>query len=205
MNELLLRRRNAVITSAAPLPYDAEVEYLQSSGTQYIELPYGFEDIDEIEIVCALGQNENDKYLLAPKTWNNNRNRFAVAGSYISHFNVGYGDVKTNATAMSPTTNVDYSFHTWKYANHLFEVTDLGLERSVSSITFGGITAALKLFYGYNTNTTGKIKSFRHKKGGVVVLDLIAVRVGTTGYMYDKVTNTLMTNNGTFAYGNDIT
>ena len=121
------------------------------------------------------------------------------------HFNVGYGASATGTTSMSPSTRVDYSFHTWKYANHVFEVTDLSLTRNVSSLTFGGITAALKLFYGYNANTTGKIKSFRHKKGGVVVLDLIAVRVGTTGYMYDKVTNTLMTNNGTFAYGNDIT
>lgn len=205
MNELLLRRRIAIINSTPSLPYDAEVEYLQSSGTQYIELPYGFEDTDEIEIVCALGQNTNDKYLVAPKTWNNNRNRFAMAGCYVGRFNVGYGASITGSTGMLPSKNIDYDFHTWKYSNHLFEVTDLGLSLDVSNITFGGITTNLRLFYGYNANTTGKIKSFRHKKGGVVVLDLIAVRVGTTGYMYDKVTNTLMTNNGTFAYGNDIT
>jgi hypothetical protein len=187
------------------LPYDAEVEYLQSSGTQYIELPYGFEDTDEIEIICALGQDKSDKYLVSPKTWNNNQNRFAMAGSYMSHFTIGYGNSLTNKTYLSPKTTVDYDFHTWKYANHLFEVTDLGIEIDVSTIIFGGITTSLKLFYGYDANTKGKIKSFIHKKGGVVVLDLIAVRVGTTGYLYDSVSGQLFgdANQNGFAVGQD--
>jgi hypothetical protein len=50
-----------------------------------------------------------------------------------------------------------------------------------------------------------KIRSAKIIRNGAPILDLTSVRVGSVGYMYDKVTNTLMTNNGTFAYGNDIT
>ena len=47
MNELLLRRRNAVIPS---LPYDAEIEYLESNGTQYIDLGIKPRSTDVIKI-----------------------------------------------------------------------------------------------------------------------------------------------------------
>lgn len=35
-------------------------------------------------------------------------------------------------------------------------------------------------------------------------MDLVLVRDGTTGYMYNRVTGNLMTNNGVFLYGSDV-
>ena len=50
-----------------------------------------------------------------------------------------------------------------------------------------------------------KIYSFKiTNSSNEVVMDLVPVRDGTTGYMYDTVSGELMTNTGTFLYGSDI-
>ena len=50
-------------------------------------------------------------------------------------------------------------------------------------------------------------KSLKIKNGSELVRDMISVRVGTTGYMYDKVSGELFGNvgSGSFGLGNDIT
>ena len=51
-----------------------------------------------------------------------------------------------------------------------------------------------------------KISSFKAWKSDVLIMDLIPVRVGTTGYMYDTVSGELFGNAGTeeFILGSDI-
>ena len=107
---------------------------------------------------------------------------------------------------MSPKTANDTKIHTWEYKNYIFKVVDLNLTRNVSSITFGGTTQKLRLFFGYNANTQAKIASYKHIKNGQTVIDFIPVRVGNVGYMYDKVSRQLFGNNGTgnFILGPDI-
>jgi hypothetical protein len=52
-----------------------------------------------------------------------------------------------------------------------------------------------------------KLYSFSLSENGTQIMDMIPVRVGTTGYMYDKVSKTLFGNAGTgdFVLGNDVT
>lgn len=52
----------------------------------------------------------------------------------------------------------------------------------------------------------GKIFRYKHYQNMVAVRDMLPVRVGTTGYMYDTVTGRLFGNNGTgtFQFGLDI-
>ena len=57
MNELLLRRRNAVIPS---LPYDAEIEYLESNGTQYIDT--GYKHNGDSRFVCKFNASNVVNY-----------------------------------------------------------------------------------------------------------------------------------------------
>ena len=60
---------------------------------------------------------------------------------------------------------------------------------------------------GFTQDTYGYMKIYAFKitnSNNEVVMDLVPVRDGTTGYMYDKVSQSLMTNKGTFLYGNDI-
>lgn len=186
-------------------PYDSEIEYLQSSGTQYINLNFGFDKTDEVYTSFAILTTTSDKYINSPITWNNNNNCFGM-GYMNSGWACAYGNVSTSNTLLSPKTANDNNIHNWEYKNYTFNVTDLNLTKSVSSITFGGTTAKLRLFWGYNAATKGKIASYKHIKNGNTIVDLIPVRKGTVGYMYDRISGTLYGNNGSgsFILGPDI-
>lgn len=189
------------------LPYDAEVEYLEATNqTEYIEIPFGFAKTDEVHLVCACLQgNDTDYFLVAPRTWNNSNNRFAMAGSPRG-VGFGYGTASTGTTQFSPARSmIDTNFHEWIYASYVFSVPDWGLSYDVSGISFGNPTTELRLFFGYNSPSKGKIRSFYIIRGGVKVVDLIPVRVGSVGYMYDKVGGQLYGNlgSGSFTLGPD--
>lgn len=206
MGTLLNRRR--YMGGGSSLPYDAEIEYIESTGNQYINLPFGFDKTDEIYTSFNVPSNlKSDKYMICPITWNNNNNRFGM-GNHTSMLTAAYGNRVTDNTHLYPGTNADNIIHDWQYKDYVFSVTDIvGIPSlDCTSITFGGTTANLRLFYGYNSNTKGKLRSYKHIKNGVVVVDLIAVRVGQVGYMYDKVSGELFGNDGTgsFILGQDI-
>jgi hypothetical protein len=64
------------------------------------------------------------------------------------------------------------------------------------------------VIYGRNSSAPNggvvKIRSAKILRDGAPILDLSSVRAGSTGYMYDAITDSLLPNNGTFAYGNDV-
>lgn len=184
--------------------YDAEIEYLQSSGTQYIDLNFGFDKTDEVYTSFAILTTTNDKYINSPIIWNNNNNRFGM-GYHNGGYCIGYGNNPTTGTLMSPKTANDTKIHNWEYKNYVFTITDLNVTKNVSSITFGGTTKNLRLFFGLNANTKAKIASYKHIKNGQTVIDLIPVRIENIGYMYDKVSGKLFGNNGSgsFILGQD--
>lgn len=194
-------------TDPSVLPYDAEVEYIEALSGQYIDLSFGFDNTDEIYAVFAINSNAgtSDKYINSPIQWNNNSNRFGM-GVYNVYCGA-YGSVTTGNTRLTPNTSNDGNLHTWQYKNKVYSITDLNLSRDCSSITWGGTTANLRLFYGYNAVTKGKIRSYKHVKNGVIACDFIAVRKNGIGYLYDKE-NRILVGSSTatgFTYGNDIT
>ena len=193
-------------TGTEVLPYDAEVEYIEALSGQYIDLNFGFDNTDEIYTVFAINSNAgtSDKYINSPIRWNNNKNRFGM-GVY-SFYCGAYGSVSTGNTSLAPNTSNDGNLHTWQYKNYEYRITDLNLSKDCSSITWGGTTANLRLFYGYNAVTKGKIRSYKHIKSGTVVCDFIAVRKDGVGYLYDRENKVLVGSSTTtgFTYGNDI-
>ena len=202
----------AVDASVLPSAYQ-EVEYLQSTGTQYIDLPFGFDESDVIDMDASIDTSENsngDKYMVSPKTWENNaKKRFGLAGveSPSAALGVSFGSVNTNDSKLTPLTTNDGSKYSWHYENRIFSIPDLGLTYDASSATFGGTTANLRLFYGYNANSKGKIYRYTHYKSGVKVIDLIPCYRKSDNVigMYDIVNDVFYTNNGsgTFIKGND--
>ena len=185
--------------------YDEEIEYIASTGTQFINLNFGFDNTDEVYTTFGVNTDQtSDKYIVSPIQWNNNNNRFAM-GIY-QYYCCGYGNSGTGSTRLTPNTTNDGKLHDWQYVNKVFTITDLNLTKNCTSITWGGTTANLRLFYGYNANTKGKIKSYKHIKNGVTVCDLIAVRKDGVGYLFDKVSGKLFGNSGTgdFILGPDI-
>ena len=195
--------------SGLPSEYQ-QVEYVEGTGTQYIDLLFGFDDTDTIETRFSVDTSMgSDKYINSPKTWNNNKNRFGmgVHSASGSGYCVGFGDRATNTTFLSPRTRNDGEFHMWTYSNREFLISDLECGLDVSNITFGGTTANLRLLYGYNAPTKCRIASYHHVKTGAEY-NLVPCYRKSDGEirMYDLVNGVFYTNSGsgTFIKGEDV-
>lgn len=167
------------------------VEYLESTGTQWIGLPFGFDKADEVRFRFSIDtEYENDKYMVSPDPWitdNIIQNRFAMGIHSGGVYTAAYGNISTAGTFLLPTTKNDGNLHEWKYANYEFSINELNLILDVSGIGFGSTTGNLKLFYGYNSTTKGKIAAYDHVKNGIARIKLRPIAIGTTGYMLDLV------------------
>ena len=197
--------------SSVPLPYDAEVEYIESTGTQYIVLPITFNPSDSVDAIFSLKQNDHDKYMVSTRPWNSpSGTRFAM-GQYPRLFACAFGSAGTPDTRLLPQTDNDWNLHVWTYYNYMFSIEDIGISSDVSSIRFNGESSPVCLFWGYNAPTKGRMTLYRHVKGGYVAIWLVPVRFTnefgeTEGAMYDRVSNSLFPNQGTgsFIIGPDL-
>lgn len=198
---------------ALPEEYQ-RVEYIESSGTQFIELPIGFYPTDKISIKGANPNvNSADKYLVSPKRWNNDNNRFAMFGFNRDEQNtntyiLGYGNLGTGHTSYKMAITPNSDFHRFHYADRISVCPDLAIAIGVANIVFGSETANLKLFYGYNSNTAGKICYYIHEKADGRKIALFACYRKADGVigMYDVENDVFYTNDGTggFTKGQDI-
>lgn len=191
-----------------------QVDWIASTGTQYIQLNISFDSTDKIETKFSMDLSSGaDKYMISPQTWNTADNRFAMGVSTSSNgvvYTCGYGASTTDNTHLSPEMNNNGQLHSWKYENNIFSITDLGISKDCSSITWGFMTATLRLFYGYNSCSSGKISYYKHYKilGKPIpqlVLNLIPCYRKSDNVigMYDTVNDTFYINagSGTFIKG----
>lgn len=184
------------------VPYDSKIEYLESPlGQQYIQLPYGFDLTDKIEMKVST-KNVDNQFLVSSYIFNDdNNNRFAMGGTYNSKFGIRYGSNSSIATI----TNWDSNPHIWKYENQTFSIDETTL--SQESYEFSSETSPLRLFY-YSQGRRGKIYYFKQWKNDTLVLDLIPVRLGNAAGMYDRVNEIFFestSGNNVFVLGPDIT
>lgn len=192
----------------SPLPYDAEIEYLENTSASYIDV--GIVPDDKTGIKCVAFGTASDNFMLGLKDTANGNTRWAMANSGNGKYYYGYGTsggvqtIPTNKTAV-----IRLNFLNNKQCNlvDIDETTPsaqalptLGFVPQNQIRLFGssGVSASY-------TTWKGKIYSVQISQDQTIVMDLIPVRVGTTGYMYDKVSGELFGNAGTgdFALGND--
>jgi hypothetical protein len=193
-----------------PLPYDAEIEYLESTGTQCIDT--GYTPVIGDSLYC---------YFLINGTINNTNLQSlysAGAGSYqfihlIAKSNsVNGAYFKYFASGAAKYLNYYPSNGNW-YALNVSSSGKavIGNYTSTSTPTneLDGNSKALRLFKRVDDSFPfiGRIGRFYIEHNGIMKLDLIPVRIGQVGYMYDKVSGQLFDNAGTgnFILGNDIT
>lgn len=187
-----------------------EVEWIGSTGTQYILFPYGFDPTDYVEINASIETGyDTDKFVLSSSVWNDSgKNRFAIVGIYASKYGVAYGNRPTSNTVLRPYTRNDGGFHTWKYSSKVFEVTDLDLLASVEQgFEFINTTSNLKLFYGYNSNTKGKLAYYKHTKNANTYEFIPCYRKTNLEIgLYDIINDVFYANDGTgtFTKGADV-
>ena len=159
------------------LPYDAEIEYLQSTGTQWIDTEYRSDNTNAIELTVVtdgtsgfMGSNGNLQMDLTLSKELGKRTMMV-----------------THSKNIGPKTYVNGSlvksqnYH--KYNGYIIALFAMGK----SGTTVG-------------ENTRAKVYSSELRVGNITVRDLIPVRVGNVGYMYDKVSKQLFGNAGTGSF-----
>lgn len=192
----------------ATLPAEYQrVEYIQSSGTQYIELPIGFYPTDEVYMIGAVNNTTNsEKTMVCPATYNTDNNRFAICASSGSKFICAYGNVSTSNSIT--TANRNTNIHDWTYRNGIFWSESAKAAYGVGNASFGTENPNVRLFYGFSAASAGKIRYYIHKKAnntGVALYACCRKADGVIG-MYDVENDVFYTNDGTgtFTKGSDI-
>lgn len=187
------------------LPYDSEVEYIESTGTQYIdtgEVVVYASDVVEIALNIAItsgtprqlngangmlffGVNASQKFEVAG----------TAAGTYNNNFHNWYLFSKAGQKINGTIDGIAY------YSSGNVSTTETRIFDIFLFALGGPNHAAAQLFIKQ------KLKAAVIKKNGKVVRDFIPVRVGQVGYLYDRVSGELFGNAGTgsFTLGPDIT
>ena len=178
------------------VPYDAEIEYLESTGTQWIDTGYVLSASDRIVVQAYFQANDNSgsRILLGvgdPKLW-------ITTG--LCRFNDDNSASIANLRQLEAwnSISIDKDYCTCN-----------GTTVPMSVGTFQDNSLSLWLF-GANgstiTKTNGRIASCKIYHSDTPVRSFLPVRVGTEGAMMDVLTRRVYRNAGTgaFAYGNDL-
>lgn len=185
------------------LPYDAEVEYLESTGTQWIDS------------LCKSTETLEFRVKLDNSKMTNRSQSLGYFGT------IGYWG-NLFGTYRRTKAPIIWVRETWRYIG-----SELGMIEAycgLDSITINGVIREKEPDYGNYYG--GNIEIFRGKDGcseikmysmqiydkevsadGILVRDFIPVRVGDVGYLYDSVSGQLFGNSGTgeFVIGPDKT
>ena len=191
---------NVTITASAGSLYDAEVEYLQSTGSQYIDT--GIYPSQTLPFDCKFSATSAAK----PGYGNvfGSRNASSVQEYQLSRYDGGSVSVGTRNANMG-FNNGNVHIVTFDGGN---VATVDGTTKSVTTSTIDNAHGTIILFGIRQAGSVTQLQSGKiyYCKFGSV-RDYIPVRKGNVGYLYDKVSRKLFGNlgSGSFSYGNDIT
>jgi hypothetical protein len=192
------------------LPYDAEVEYLESSGTQYIDtgLQINYMSSFVVEHRCRLAYTVTNVRQLNGSNgsgfWGcTANNKFECAGG---------SSVATSTSVGTGWHDVSWTYKKSNMGHGILYVDNIKIKDANISVpnsydydifiyAIGGRDDAAALFF-----CNEKIASYQLYFDNVLVRDYIPVRKNGVGYLYDKVSGQLFGNSGTgtFTYGNDV-
>jgi len=181
---MLINLRNALMAGRR-LPYDAEVEYLESIGTQWIDT--GVKKTSGTTIDCTFSlSNTGSKAIFGARTSASSLDRLMLMaiGTYFRF------DARYQPRIGLPDTTSTFRF-SFDGANAT--MTNLTTGTTDTAATTVGDAGYLNIaLFGVNTGGTvgnllqGRIYSFKLYNNGTLVRDLIPVRKGTVGAMYDR-------------------
>ena len=193
MGVLLNRRRYM----GEVLPYDAEIEYLESDGNQYIntEINCNSQYILEVEVQ---GTTSTEGILGARISMSSSMHTLVFpGGSQANQIRYSCG-----ASASNIYVNIDFQkFNLYKgnynklYINGTLAGTSSN--STIFTLNFPYYLFALNINGSVSNLGPKKIKMCKIWNGESLLLDLIPVRIGQTGYMFDKVSKKLLSNQGT--------
>ena len=208
------------------LPYDAGIAYLESTGTQYIDTGIKPSGISNIRVVTSvecsnanrrviLGSfstaNAGDKGLsieIQKDSTNNKLRLYTINNTSAVNF------MDTHSLTLNKPINIDITLNcasnTWSGT-----LSNNNSSYNISASASSGMDTQLRnfrLYLDHRASTSViayplKMYFLKIYIDNQMVRHFIPVRVGTTGEMYDKVSQTLFGNLGTgsFVLGPDVT
>ena len=187
------------------LPYDAEVEFLESIGTQWINTGINCNSNYILEVE-AQGAKGSEGILGARKSSENSAHTLVYPKDN--------GAIRYTSGGLN--SNIFVSVNISLYNIYKADYNKLYINDALVGTSSRSIAFTLNIpYYLFAVNTNGSVSNLGAKKikmcriwdGASLLLDLIPVRKGQVGYMYDKVSGQLFGNAGTgdFILGSDKT
>ena len=196
----LLNRRRYMGGGGETIPYQ-QIEYLETTGTQYIDtlIPLNNSVNLGIYVDVTTGTISSEQAIVG----NNgpSYNELYFTSSKIGFFNKSGTSVSVNTT----TSNANFIINVQMTSSSMY-IDVNGTTSSYAGSTLPQSNRRIVLFrHNSNYYFKGKICAIKLWIEGSLVADLIPVRIGQVGYMYDKVSGQLFGNAGTgnFLLGND--
>lgn len=182
-------------------------EYLESDGTAYIELPFGFYPTDEMYAKAAFDEiiYQYESHIISTSVWNTDKNRFCI-GRNSGKFAVACGSLSVVTALLEPQINQNTDIFECSYKNAQFHFVNNNniATCDTSSATFGSESANICLLKNYNTEgAQGKIYEYRHKKANAEYRLIPCLDSNDTPCMYDVINNQAYYNSagsGTLTY-----
>lgn len=202
---MLINLRNALMAGKR-LPYDAEVEYLQSSGTQYIDTGFIPSSNTSVEIGYKTADAQLNTVLFGCRVTYSDRS-FCVWANANGKIRFDYSaNSMDNKDGPNPIVGSWVQIAKRKERNFVN-----GTEYTANATNTFACNGNAYLF-AMNDNGTAnwlisaQISYCKIWDNNVLVRDYIPVRKGTVGYLYDRVSGKLFGNAGTgdFVLGPDV-
>lgn len=200
-----MRRRYGA--GAGVLPYDARVEWLESTGKQFIVLP--FSNVYSIHIEFLFTSVTAQDRIYGGR--NNAQSLYANRSLGLAFArNSDWRQLSPNSVAEA-RTGVRYTADYNATTRTMSVVANYGTCSGKSNVD-GDDPPSIAIFgtwsNGFVNGMKGRIYRFRYQNMDrtKIIMDLVPVRVGNVGYMYDRVSRQLFGNAGTgeFIVGPDI-
>ena len=209
-----MRRRNLIRHYSPGDSYDSEVSYLQGNKSQYIDTNIIPNSQTGSKVSFSV-IGYNDSYMVGCRN-DSNDTRWLIGTSlmYVTDSGIYYGyngfagTRELGTTIASEIFNNRSSIHTAElnYFNSKQFIVDDKYSISLPTLSFTP-SYNIRLFGGAGvsaeyTKWAGRIYSVQITQGSNVIMNLMPVVKNSIGYMYDKVSRTLLTNSGgQFSYG----
>lgn len=204
----MIVNRRRYMGGSETLPYDAEIEYLGFSGTQYIDTGIMASQSSKIDVDALWTDNSSQALAGARNYDTKNAKAFCIYMLSDPAVQFTFNTTPYNATGYDLTTRHKYTL------NQRRVYIDDVLVNTFSTKTFTTSDTILIGSSHTGTNGTdvesrmfvGNVYGSQVWSGSTLVRDYITVRVGQVGFFYDRVSKTLFGNAGTgdFILGNDI-
>lgn len=190
------RRRLMMVGSGGALPYDAQIEYIESTGTQYINTGIklfesgGLTTLEfSMDVYVNTGQSEYSCIVNAMKE------AAPYPGVVIRTYDNNIQIARGNESG-PPAIGKCGTFQS------ITRTENVSFKQDIPTTIFAGLDGS-NAPWRYS-----KLKLYRLsiRKDSILLFDAYPVRIEQTGYLYDKVSGELFGNAGTgnFIIGNDI-